>query len=376
MTTATTRASGTIRVHPESASHMISSRLWIVPREARSRQSRRSSRSSYGRNAHGIQVPVMRQLIVTTSGGLSAIPAVARRTRSPWTKNPKTMTKGTKGATQSSKTLRRPSMSSSGGMETSVLGGNKNCFFGRSCPLSRRHHDHSAGRRCPSRSPMMISGQAFRSLVSYLWFWTRWWQKSGSPRCSSTVGVVSTSSSRNTLRKMGLDFMDMLVPSKSPFYGIVPGNAAHPLGTMVLLVTFSTRENYRTEFIKFEVANFESSYHAILGRPALAKFMAVLHYVYLLLLRCQDKVGYSLFDATWRSRTIATRRRSIMLRLHMCQMLLGKYSRPRSSSPKPGWRSLQERPASRASSRLVTWSSSRSSSRRVTHLIPPLLVRA
>jgi hypothetical protein len=52
---------------------------------------------------------------------------------------------------------------------------------------------------------------------------------------------------------------------------------------VVLPVTFSTRENYRTEFIKFKVANFESSYHAILGRPALAKFIAVLHYVYLLL---------------------------------------------------------------------------------------------
>jgi hypothetical protein len=87
----------------------------------------------------------------------------------------------------------------------------------------------------------------------------------------------------STLRKMGLDFTDMLVPSKSPFYGIVPGNAAHPLGTVVLPVTFEMRENYRTEFIKFEVANFESSYHAILGYPALAKFMAVPHYVYLLL---------------------------------------------------------------------------------------------
>jgi hypothetical protein len=31
------------------------------------------------------------------------------------------------------------------------------------------------------------------------------------------------------------------------------------------------------------VADFESSYHAILGRLALAKFMAVPHYVYLLL---------------------------------------------------------------------------------------------
>jgi hypothetical protein len=35
----------------------------------------------------------------------------------------------------------------------------------------------------------------------------------------------------NTLRKMYLAFTDMLVPSKSPFYGIVLGNAAHPLGT-------------------------------------------------------------------------------------------------------------------------------------------------
>jgi hypothetical protein len=87
----------------------------------------------------------------------------------------------------------------------------------------------------------------------------------------------------STLRKMGLDFTDMLVLSKSPFYGIVPGNAAHPLGTVVFSVTFGTRENYCTEFIKFEVANFKSSYHAILDRPALAKFMAVLHYIYLLL---------------------------------------------------------------------------------------------
>jgi hypothetical protein len=87
----------------------------------------------------------------------------------------------------------------------------------------------------------------------------------------------------STLKKMGLDFKDMLVPSKSPFYGIVPGNAAHPLGTVVLPVTFGMRENYRIEFIKFEVANFESSYHAILGRPALTKFIAVPHYVYLLL---------------------------------------------------------------------------------------------
>ena len=37
------------------------------------------------------------------------------------------------------------------------------------------------------------------------------------------------------------------------------------------------------EFIQFKVADFESSYHAIFGRPALGKFMAVPHYLYLLL---------------------------------------------------------------------------------------------
>jgi hypothetical protein len=56
-----------------------------------------------------------------------------------------------------------------------------------------------------------------------------------------------------------------------------------PLGQITLPVIFGTPDNYRTEFIKFEVADFESSYHAIFGRPALAKFLAVPHYPYLLL---------------------------------------------------------------------------------------------
>jgi hypothetical protein len=53
---------------------------------------------------------------------------------------------------------------------------------------------------------------------------------------------------------------------------------------VVLPVTFGeTRDNYRSEYVKFEVADFETSYHAILGRPAIAKFMAVPHYTYLVL---------------------------------------------------------------------------------------------
>jgi hypothetical protein len=87
-----------------------------------------------------------------------------------------------------------------------------------------------------------------------------------------------------TLKKMKLDITHMLTKSNTPFYGIVLGNAAIPLGSMVLLVTFGeSRDNYRTEYVKFEVADFETSYHAILGRPAIAKFMAVPHYTYLVL---------------------------------------------------------------------------------------------
>jgi hypothetical protein len=74
----------------------------------------------------------------------------------------------------------------------------------------------------------------------------------------------------------------MLTPSKAPFYGLVLGNVAVPIGQVVLELTFGTRANYRTEYVKFEMANFETSNHAIPGCPALAKFMALPHYVYLL----------------------------------------------------------------------------------------------
>src|SRR6185312_10711893 len=79
----------------------------------------------------------------------------------------------------------------------------------------------------------------------------------------------------STLMKMVLNYMSLLTPSKAPFYGIVPGNSSTPIGSITLPVTFGIEQNFWTEHIKFEVADFESSYHAILRRPALANFMAV-----------------------------------------------------------------------------------------------------
>jgi hypothetical protein len=48
-----------------------------------------------------------------------------------------------------------------------------------------------------------------------------------------------------------------------------------------LNVVFGKPDKFRKERIKFEVVNWESHYHAILGRPAYAKFMVVPHYEYL-----------------------------------------------------------------------------------------------
>ena len=53
------------------------------------------------------------------------------------------------------------------------------------------------------------------------------------------------------------------------------------MGRIRLDVLFGTKDNHRHESIMFEVVDHTSAYHAILGRPALAKFMAGPHYAYL-----------------------------------------------------------------------------------------------
>ena len=69
-----------------------------------------------------------------------------------------------------------------------------------------------------------------------------------------------------------------LQPTK-PFSGITDGSTV-PIGQVRLPVTFGARDNYRTELIDFDVAHIRLPYNAILGYPALAKFMAVTHHGY------------------------------------------------------------------------------------------------
>jgi len=56
-----------------------------------------------------------------------------------------------------------------------------------------------------------------------------------------------------------------------------------PQGNITLLVTFETEENFRTENILFDVVDVNLPFNAIIGRPALYRFMAVAHYGYLVL---------------------------------------------------------------------------------------------
>jgi hypothetical protein len=81
---------------------------------------------------------------------------------------------------------------------------------------------------------------------------------------------------------MEFDFSKMSACDE-PFYGVVPGMAAYPIGRVCLPVTFGTEENFRTKYLTFDVTDIRSSYHAIFGRPMLSKFMAIPHHTYLIM---------------------------------------------------------------------------------------------
>jgi hypothetical protein len=76
----------------------------------------------------------------------------------------------------------------------------------------------------------------------------------------SSLNIIFT----ETLRKVEFDFSKMTACDE-PFYGAVPGKAAYPIGRVCLPFTFGTEENFRTEYLAFEVADFRSSYHTIFG---------------------------------------------------------------------------------------------------------------
>jgi hypothetical protein len=85
-----------------------------------------------------------------------------------------------------------------------------------------------------------------------------------------------------TLKAMCIS-LTSLKPTYCSFHGIVPGAANYPLGKIELDICFGSSSNYRREKLEFEVMDWPSQYHTILGSPTFAKFMAVPHYAYLML---------------------------------------------------------------------------------------------
>ena len=76
-----------------------------------------------------------------------------------------------------------------------------------------------------------------------------------------------------------LQIPDSELEETDTFQGINPGRSK-PKGKITLPVTFGSELNFRTERVTFDVADFPLPYNGILGRPALAKFMAASHYAY------------------------------------------------------------------------------------------------
>ena len=83
--------------------------------------------------------------------------------------------------------------------------------------------------------------------------------------------------STNVFRR--LQIPDSELSPTGTFQGVCPG-MTQPLGQITLPVTFGIPSNYRTEQVTFDVADTPLPYNGILGRPALAKFMAASHYAY------------------------------------------------------------------------------------------------
>jgi hypothetical protein len=85
---------------------------------------------------------------------------------------------------------------------------------------------------------------------------------------------------RDTMQKLGIK-ENMLEPSKTTFHGIVLGLSCAPMGKIWIDVMFGSQDNCRVENLLFEVVDLDSPYLALLGRLALAKFMASMHVAYL-----------------------------------------------------------------------------------------------
>ena len=86
----------------------------------------------------------------------------------------------------------------------------------------------------------------------------------------------------DTVRRMGID-SSRISKINTTFEGVISGVESYNRGSVILEVTFGSPGNSRSEELVFIIAPFQSSYQALLGRTAFARFNALPHYGYLTL---------------------------------------------------------------------------------------------
>ena len=87
---------------------------------------------------------------------------------------------------------------------------------------------------------------------------------------------------QDTIRKMGIN-PTIICHGNTSFQGVTPGPDTHCTGSLLLEVVFGFHDNFCREKLTFHIAPFTSSYQALLGREAFARFNAIPHYASLML---------------------------------------------------------------------------------------------
>ena len=87
---------------------------------------------------------------------------------------------------------------------------------------------------------------------------------------------------QDIVRKMGIN-PTTIRHGNTSFQWVMPGLDTHCTGSLLLEVMFGSPDNFRCERLTFHIAPFTSSYQALLGRKAFARFNAIPHYASLTL---------------------------------------------------------------------------------------------
>jgi hypothetical protein len=134
-------------------------------------------------------------------------------------------------------------------------------------PVKFSRSDHPRKVPRPGHAPMVLKAQIWGYDVGRVFM-----------DAGSGINLIYT----RTLKAMCISLESLKLTYYS-FHRIVPGGANYPLEKIEIDICFGNSSSYRREKLEFEVMDWLSQYHAILGHPAFAKFMSVPHYAYLAL---------------------------------------------------------------------------------------------